>query len=348
MMRPITAFARLLAGRSSISHEVTPIGFVARTGEFSEASKRDLDTLIRHELRSGIPGLTVAVLDDGKTVWSDGYGVADSVFRRAMTVNTRLEAASLGKPITTYASLRLVEAGKLDLRRPLSSYLREQFVRGDRESDQITAWNVLTHTSGLSNNLLESEHKVVFTPGSQFSYSGVGFMYLQRVIEEVSSAAFNDFLTESIFTPLGMTGSSYFRAARTAPRARGHAYLLGLALPMPFAPNVQPNAANLLCSTAPDLAKFVAELLDPTLVSRALVEQMLTPQISADQKSWWGLGIGLYRGPQSTGFWHWGDNLDFQSYLIGCRREKIGVVVMTNSSRGLGPARKIAARALEG
>ncbi|HEX3450247.1 MAG TPA: hypothetical protein VHS97_18480, partial [Isosphaeraceae bacterium] len=60
------------------------------------------------------------------------------------------------------------------------------------------------------------------------------------------------------------------------------------------------------------------------------------------------LGIGLYRGPQSTCFWHWGDNLDFQSYLIGCAHEKIGAVVMTNSSRGLGPARKIAARAIEG
>jgi CubicO group peptidase (beta-lactamase class C family) len=173
-------------------------------------------------------------------------------------------------------------------------------------------------------------------------------MYLQRVIEEVSGAAFNDFMTEMIFTPLGMTRSSYSRALRTAPRSRGHAYLLGFALPMPFAPNAQPNAANLLCSTAPDLAKFVAELMAPTLVSEALVEQMVTPQVPADQNSWWGLGIGLYRGPQSTCFWHWGDNLDFQSYLIGCPHEKIGVVVMTNSSRGLGPARKIAARALEG
>jgi hypothetical protein len=98
-----------------------------------------------------------------------------------MTVDTRLEAALLGKPITTYAALRLVEAGKLDLRRPLSSYLREQFVKSDQHRDLITTWNVLTHTSGLSNNLLESEHEVAFTPGSQFSYSGVGFMYLQRV-----------------------------------------------------------------------------------------------------------------------------------------------------------------------
>ena len=188
---------------------------------------------------------------------------------------------------------------------------------------------------------------MVFTPGSQFSYSGVGFMYLQRVIEEVSGAAFNDFMTETIFTPLGMTRSSYSRALRTAPRSRGHAYLLGFSLPMPFAPNTHPNAANLLCSTAPDLAKLVAELMAPTLVSRTLVEQMLTPQVAADHNSWWGLGIGLYRGPQSTCFWHWGDNLDFQSYLIGCPHERIGVVVMTNSSRGLGSARKIAARALE-
>jgi CubicO group peptidase (beta-lactamase class C family) len=105
-----------------------------------------------------------------------------------MTVDTRLEAASLGKPITAYAALRLVEAGKLDPRRPLGSYLRKQFVEGYRYREQITTWNVLTHTSGLSNNLLESDHEVAFTPGSQFSYSGVGFMYLQRVIEEVTGA----------------------------------------------------------------------------------------------------------------------------------------------------------------
>src|SRR5215472_9302905 len=132
MRRLITALARLLGGRASTSQEVTPIGFVPRTGGFSEAHKRDLDALIRRELESGVPGLTVAVLDNGKIVWSDGYGVANSVSRRAMTVNTRLEAASLGKPITTYAALRLVESGKLELRRPLSSYLREQFVRNDQ------------------------------------------------------------------------------------------------------------------------------------------------------------------------------------------------------------------------
>ena len=347
MMRLLTALASLLAGRAGTSQEVTPIGFVPRTGAFSKANKLDLDTLIRHELGVGIPGLTVAVIDDGRVVWSGGYGLANSVSRRAMTVDTRLEAASLGKPITTYAALRLVEEGKLELRRPLSSYLHKQFVKETQYHDQITTWNVLTHTSGLSNNLLESEHELAFTPGSQFSYSGVGFMYLQRVIEEVSGAEFNHFMTETVFTPLGMTCSSYFRATRTAPRSRGHAYLLGLALPMPFAPNAPQNAANLLCSTAPDLAKFVAELMAPTLVSRTLVEQMLTPQVPANPNSWWGLGIGLYRGPQSTCFWHWGDNLDFQSYLIGCAHEKTGVVVMTNSSRGLGSARKIAARALE-
>jgi len=336
----------LLAGRATPSQEITPIDFVPRTGRFSEAPQRDLDTLIRHELGIGIPGLTVAVLEDGKVVWNDGYGLANSVSRRAMTVDTRLEAASLGKPITAYAALRLVEAGKLDLRKPLGSYLREQFVKSDQHRDQISTRTVLTHTSGLSNNLIEADHQVAFTPGSRFSYSGVGFMYLQRVIEEVSGADFNDFISETIFTPLGMTCSSYSRALRTTPRARGHAYLLGVAVPMPFAPNAQPNAANLLCSTALDLAKFVAELMAPTLVSRALVEQMLTPQVRAEN-SWWGLGIGLYRGPQSTCFWHWGDNLDFQSYLIGCPHEKIGVVVLTNSSRGLKSARKIAARALE-
>jgi CubicO group peptidase (beta-lactamase class C family) len=122
---------------------------------------------------------------------------------------------------------RLVDAGKLDLHKPLSSYLSNQFVRSDQYRDQINAWNVLTHTSGLSNNLIESDHEVAFAPGFQFSYSGVGFMYLQKVIEEVGGAAFNDFMTETIFMPLGMSCGSYFRSGRAAPRvarARVHTW----------------------------------------------------------------------------------------------------------------------------
>jgi len=296
--------------------------------------------------RQEIPGLSVAVVTDGKVAWAQGYGVANSITRRPVASDTPFEAASLGKCLTTYAALKLVQEGRLDLRKPLDEYLRDAFVSDPLQAHKITAWQVMTHTSGLSNNLLEMRHRVSFEPGSRFSYSGVGYMYLQRAIEAITEKPFNDFMTETIFSELDMNSTSYFRAFGEPRIARGHGYIFGFALPMPFAPIRQPNAANLLCSTSSDLAKFVAELMNPTIVDNKLVEQMLTPQVHVSGDLWWGLGIALWKAGESQCFWHWGDNLDFETYLLGCPAEKSGVVVMTNSTRGRLITREVSARAL--
>ena len=169
------------------------------------------------------------------------------------------------------------------------------------------------------------------------------------MIESITHRPFNDFMTQTVFAQLGMGSTSYFRSFGDVRIARGHVYLLGFALPMPFAPIAQPNAANLLCATAPDLAKFAVELMNPHFLDRNLVGQMLTDQVQGNigkEQVSWGLGIGLHHTGKSACFWQWGDNLDFESYLLGCPDEKIGVVILTNSSRGRPLAREVAAKAL--
>jgi len=310
----------------------------------------ELDHLIRAEMaRDNIPGLAIALIHDNQVFWTEAYGVANSFTSRIVLADTPFEAASLGKPLAAYSALELVQEGRLDLHKPLSSYLTQQFVAPSPYRDQITAWHVMTHTSGLSNNLLEFKHEVAFKPGSRFSYSGVGFMYLQRALESITHQPFNDFTTQTVFAQLGMGSTSYFRSFGDDRIARGHVYLLGFALPMPFFPIAQPNAANLLCSAAPDLAKFAVELMNPHLVDRDLISQTLTDQVQGRigrEPVSWGLGIGLHHTPKGTCFWQWGDNMDFESYLLGCPDAKIGVVILTNSSRGRLVAREIAAKAL--
>lgn len=204
----------------------------------------------------------------------------------------------------------------------------------------------MTHTSGLSNNLLEKAHSVSFEPGSSFSYSGVGYMYLQRVIETITREPFNHFIERTLFDGLDMRSTSYFRSVGESSMSRGHGYVFGFAVPWPFAPIYQPNAANLLCTTVADLGKFVAELMHPTIVNKSLVEEMLSPQRHVGGELSWGFGIALYESTHGRCFWHWGDNLDFESYLLGCPEEQAGVVVMTNSSRGRLVTREVAAKAL--
>jgi CubicO group peptidase (beta-lactamase class C family) len=310
----------------------------------------ELDRLIRSEMaRDDLPGLAIALIHDNRVVWNEGYGVANSFTSRVVLADTPFEAASIGKPVTAYAALKLVEEGRLDLHKPLSSYLTKQFVAPSPYRDEITARHVLTHTSGLSNNLLESIHEVGFKPGSRFAYSGVGFMYLQRVIESITHQPFNAFMTHEVFAQLGMGSTSYLRAFGDGRIARGHVYLLGFALPMPFAPIAQPNAANLLCSSASDLAKFAIELMNPRFIDKDLVAQMLIEQVQGrigEEPVSWGVGIGLVHTSRGTCFWQWGDNVDFESYLVACPDAKMGVVVLTNSSRGRIIAREIGAKAL--
>ena len=310
----------------------------------------ELERFIKSEMaRENIPGLAIALIHDDQVFWTAGYGVANSLTRRIVLADTPFEAASIGKPVTAYAALKLVQDGRLDLHRPLSSYLTKQFVAPSPYRDQITAWHVLTHTSGLSNNLLEVTHEVAFKPGSRFSYSGVGFMYLQRVIESITHQPFNAFMTQTVFAQLGMGSTSFFRSFGDERLARGHVYLFGFAIPIPFFPIAQPNAANLLCSAAPDLAKFAVELMNPRFLNGNLVRLMLTDQIQGrigKEPVSWGLGIGLHHTSDGTCFWQWGDSADFESYLLGCPDAKIAVVILTNSSRGRIVAREVAAKAL--
>ena len=327
--------------------DTTPLAFVPDSDTSILQKTSELDAFIRTEMtRDEIPGLTLALVRDGAVVWKKGYGVASSITRRPLSADTALEGASLGKCVAAYAALTLVQDGRIDLQQPLRSYLDRAFCSNSDRGDRITAWHVMTHTSGLSNDLRERTHEVSFEPGARFSYSGVGFMYLQRAIEAIARLPFDDFVRQTIFDRLAMRSSSYFRGRRASSMSRGHGYGLGFALPWPYAPADQPNAANLLSTSAPDLACFVAELMSPTIVRRELVDQMLSPQHPVSDKVSWGLGIGLYDSEHGRCFWHWGDNLDFESYLLGCPEKNAGVVVMTNSSRGRSITREIASRAL--
>jgi CubicO group peptidase (beta-lactamase class C family) len=344
------AIAGCVSGCHSSSQQVAPLPFTPAPGIPMARKIPELDRFIHAEMaRDNIPGLALAIVHDNRLFWTAGYGVANSFSRGMVLGDTPFEAASIGNPSTAYAALKLVQNGRLDLHKPLSSYLTKQFVAPSPYRDQITAYHVMTHTSGLSNNLDEWRHEVAFKPGSRFKYSGVGFMYLQRVIESITKQPFNAFMMQTVFAQLGMGSTSYFRSFGDDRLARGHVYLFGFAIPLPFFPVAQPNAANLLCAAAPDLAKFTIELMNPRFLDRNLVSQMLTDQVQGHlggEPVSWGLGVGTHHTPVGACFWQWGNSGDFESYLLGCPDAKIAVVILTNSSRGGMVAREIAARAL--
>jgi CubicO group peptidase (beta-lactamase class C family) len=184
----------------------------------STALAREVPAILRAE---GVPGLSLAIVRDGRLVWSAGFGVANRLTGRRVTEATVFPAASLGKPIAAYAAMRLVQSGRLRLDAPVSGILGPDWT-SDSAGSPVTILHLLTHTAGLSNFLGDRRRALRFAPGSRFSYSGVGFMVLQAVLETVGHGSLDQVTDSLVLTPLGMTSTWYGKTGRDVARAYGH------------------------------------------------------------------------------------------------------------------------------
>src|SRR5215510_12944818 len=310
-----------------------------------------------------VPGLSIGLLRDGELVWRHGFGVKNTKTNEPVNDDTVFEAASLSKPVFAYAVLKLFDAGKFDLDKPLNQYLPGNYDVGeDPRLGQITARRVLSHTTGFPNwRPPGAALKIHFTPGDRFSYSGEGFVYLSKVIEHVTGEKFNDFMKKTVFDPLGMTGSSYVWQERYETletfRHNSLGEVTGRNKPE------QPNAAASLHTTAQDFGRFVSAILKGEGLKKETLKLMLTPQIKVSESGTnntkgppeklsptisWGLGWGLQTTGDGVSFWHWGDNGDSKAYIVAFEQQKLGVVFFANSVTGLSIAREIVDLAVGG
>lgn len=156
-----------------------------------------------------VPGLALGVVE-GDERWCRGFGAACKERKLSVDTRTLFEGASLGKPVCAWVTLRIVGAGAFDLDRPLSSYAPPGANGADARANKITARHVLTHTTGLPNwRTLKGPLVPLSNPGTSFSYSGEGFFWLQRALEEVGGMPWERLVAEHVFRPAGMTSSTY-------------------------------------------------------------------------------------------------------------------------------------------
>lgn len=305
-----------------------------------------------------IPGLSIALIRDGVPVWSKGFGMKNTETSEPVTDTTIYEACSLSKPVFAYAVMKLVEKGKLELDKPLIEYVTDDYIEkeflgrpiDDARFRKITTRMVLSHTPGFPNWRNNQPLTIQFEPGEKFSYSGEGFGYLQKVVEKVTELPLNDFMQREVFTPLGMTNSSYVWEDR---------FDKNTASPHGFIPDAgtkrKPNrahAAATLHTTAVDFAKFLLAIINSINIEQSTVDTMLTPQVTVAPAETtavaWGLGVGLQQTPDGISYWHWGDNGDFKCFFIAFPKQKLGFVYFTNSFYGLAIRQQITDLAIGG
>ena len=323
---------------------------------------------------ASVPGIALSIMEEHKITETQVFGVKNSETREPVSTDTVFQAASLSKPVFSYGVLSLVQEGKFNLDRPLHEYLPLPEADEVPQLKQITARQALTHTTGLQNWRFDIEDKFefAFEPGKGFSYSGEGFFYIQRVIEQITGQSIESFLQERVLRPMGMDHSTYiWNAEHETSMSMGHRdrgkksnpwnmwqgrKLLEIAaqknkplgqwmysdfveaLPQvhanlsPLPNNMIPNVAGSLLTSAPEYARFMINLLDP---NNEIARQMLTSQHRLNSLLSWGLGIGLEDVSGKTCFWHWGDNGVFGNFMFGNPVTGDGIVILCNDIRGL-------------
>ncbi|UCE07251.1 MAG: class A beta-lactamase-related serine hydrolase [bacterium] len=306
-----------------------------------------------------IPGLSIAVIRDGELLWTKGFGVKNSETNEPVTDETVYEAASFSKPVYSYAVLKLVERGELELDKPLIEYVTDEYLEenylgrkiDDERFRKITTRMVLTHSPGFPNWRGRDSLKINFEPGEKFSYSGEGFGYLQKVVEKISGLSLNDFMKKELFDPLDMTSSSYVWQESYDEYTSCPHDMMG-EIGRKGKPRGGGHAAASLHTTATDFARYMMAIMNHTGLQQSTVDSMLTPQIVVDpeetQDVVWGLGIGLEKTPHGIAYWHWGDNMTFRCFFIAFPQQKIGVVYFTNSFFGLAVRKQIVDLAIGG
>jgi CubicO group peptidase (beta-lactamase class C family) len=170
--------------------------------------------------KAGVTGLSCAVINDGKIVYVKAFGYRNKKQETRNDEETVFSAASFSKTVFAYLVLKLGEAGKIDLDKPLGEYLSQPLdqypkysdLKGDDRHKEISARVVLSHQTGFPNwRFLTEDGKLLFLfdPGARYSYSGEGFALLQMVIEEITGRGLEDLAREMVFDPLGMSRTSY-------------------------------------------------------------------------------------------------------------------------------------------
>lgn len=307
-----------------------------------------------------VPGLTIAVIDNYKLVWTKGYGLANKDENQIVTAKTLFQAGSISKNINAIGILKLVQNEKLNLNEDINVYLKTWKFPYDKKlgSQTINTSHLLSHHAGLSvsgfsgytkgqviptiNQILDGDKpantdavRSQNKSGISFQYSGGGITILQLMITDITGLQYNDYMQKEVLSTLEMTNSLFghtFSSEMNYELASGYNFN-GQIVPGKF--NIYPEeAAAGLWTTSEDLAKYVIEtqlsLLDKSnkILSQDLTNLMHSPFL---ENSISGLGVFLVSKGKNRYFEHKGGNNGFKAQYFGSLDGGKGVVVMINS-----------------
>ena len=308
-----------------------------------------------------VPAVSLAFFDHGQILWARAYGLADVASKIPVTPDTLFQAASISKPVTALAALRLVQDGKLSLDEDVNVKLKAWKVPENAftAKDKVTVRRILSHSAGLTVHgfpgyasdepiptvvqILNGEKpantepiRVDILPSTLWRYSGGGFVILQTLMSDVTGKPFPQIMRELVLAPAGMTRSTYEQPLPKSRAPEAAQAYRSLNEPVKGGWHTYPEMAPAgLWTTPSDLARMAMEVQNEyagkssKILSQDMARQMLTKQFGT-----WGLGFGLESDGGKSSFSHSGGNEGYRCNIQTFTDSGQGLAILTNSDTG--------------
>jgi CubicO group peptidase (beta-lactamase class C family) len=331
---------------------------------------------VAYEMRKNdVTGLSIALVDDQKIVWSQGFGYADKELNVLANSDTLYRVGSISKLFTATAAMQLVEQGKLDIDKPLRDYLPVFKVIPRDGNLNITSRNIMTHHSGLPRDYLAGMwttqpasftqlaeklevESAAYPPELLFSYSNVGVSLLGHAVQNVTKQNFEQHMQTSVLQLLGMENSTFSSAVTKSPLS-SKGYRNGKLMNEPSLRDVPAGGLN---SSVNDLSHFLSMVFadgsfrNQVILQPKTLHEMLQAQnedIALDLNfriglGWMLSGLGAI-DIENAGkvVHHAGSTFLFRSQIIALPEHKLGVVALSNSATAAPAVNKIAVEGLK-
>jgi CubicO group peptidase (beta-lactamase class C family) len=304
----------------------------------------------------GIPGVSIAVMNNGIIEWAKAYGISDSIENRKVTTETLFQAGSISKPVAATRTFQLMEQGLIDLDLNVNTYLSSWKLQDNEftKKEKVTLRRILNHTAGLTiagflgyvkgetipsiPEILDGKGntdpvRVYKKPGGDWSYSGGGYTIMQHMNTDIDQKQFPEIMQEYVLDPLGMKSSTYENPLPEeyhSIAATGYNFD-GTQVEGKWWIHPEMAAAG-LWTTPSELILWGTEIQQifqtqkDGLLKAKTVNEMLTPEHGEDQ------GLGPYVLKHTFG--HGGATEGFRADFTAWKETPNAVVIMVNSQTG--------------
>lgn len=330
-------------------------------GAYTDHLERNIP---RQMERYGIPGVSMALIKEGRTVWTGAFGYADIEENRPMSTEMVCRTESISKSVTAWGIMRLSEKERVELRDPLERYLTG-FELPDTSYDTIgvTVERLLSHSAGMplgpigpgveyppggtlpsAREFLKGKTDPVQSPGEGFIYSNIGYNLLELLVEDVTGTDFAVYMREEVLLPLGMEDADYaWREDFTGRVPLGYEND-----GTPVYPYVYPvQASGGLLATVEDVARFAAAgmtgeyygppaagVLSPESIRTIHTPRVEIPGIFGVVADSYGFGHFSETLPDGRrALWHGGQGHGWMTHFHIVPEAGAGIVILTNSQR---------------